>query len=104
MADMEIRSTGEVLFGGFQVATITFDTPTAHYDLVGTCGEDGECHCCVNEEEWEDLQRERDDLDDDLTEAKAKCDDLTDQLAKAREKLAVAERELARRAGGGVAA
>lgn len=64
MTDLYIERSGEVRLGPDVAGELIWARPTAHYDVAGEWYRDApdECHCCIDEIEWEDAQIELEKL------------------------------------------
>lgn len=83
MSELIIDCSGDVRLNYETIGTIRWDRPTAHYDAAGEWSNEADlCHCCVGEEEW-------DDLNYDLDHERRQNARLRAQLAEVRAMLGV---------------
>jgi hypothetical protein len=68
MAEIEIRTTGELMLGGNVIGQITFTWPFIEDEAAGVYDNDQEGGCDCYGDEIEDLEEERDELKGDLDE------------------------------------
>ena len=93
MAEIEIRTTGELLFAGDVVGQITWIRPYCERDVAGTFEVDTDCGCAATADEVEAMTEEISDLEDDFA-----C--LKESLEAEKAKVAKLEAALATQAGG----